>query len=62
MFKKSIEITDDNILLSILNIKLRNQYSSLEFLCYDLECDKEEIINKLRNIGYNYNQEKNQFK
>ena len=61
MTDKSKEIIDPNILLSIINMKLRDSYSSLDILCYDLEMTKEEVINRLKNIGYNYNQVENQF-
>ena len=50
------------ILLSIVNTKLRDQYSSLDELCEDLDEAKEEIENTLASIGYYYNEELNQFK
>ena len=58
-FIKNIEPT---MLLSIMNTKLRDQYASLDILCDDLEITKEDILNKLKTIGYNYNKTKNQFK
>ena len=62
MTNDSIKNIDPNILLSIMNTKLRDQYASLDILCYDLEIIKEDILNRLKNIGYEYNQKKNQFK
>lgn len=62
MTNDTIKISDSNILLSLINTKLRDQYDSLDSLCYDLELSKEEIVNKLKDIGYNYNKEENQFK
>ena len=62
MENDSIKISDPNILLSIINTKLRDQYASLDLLCYDLDLTKEKIVNKLKIIGYNYNEEENQFK
>jgi hypothetical protein len=53
---------DPNILVSIVNMKLRDQYASLDDLCYDLDLTKEGIVSRLKSIGYNYNQEENQFK
>ena len=50
MTDKSKKIIDPNILLSIINMKLRDSYSSLDALCYDLELTKEEVINRLKNI------------
>ncbi|HEX9026026.1 MAG TPA: DUF4250 domain-containing protein [Clostridium sp.] len=58
----SKEIIDPNILLSLVNMKLRDQYASLDILCYDLDMTKENIVNTLKNIGYSYNETENQFK
>lgn len=55
-------LKDPNILLSMINMKLRDQYSSLDLLCDDLDFKKEEIINILRDIGYTYDEVENQFK
>lgn len=53
---------DPVMLLSYINMKLRDQYSSLDDLCDDLDVSKEEIIEKLKMIDYIYDNEKNQFK
>jgi len=53
---------DPAMLLSFVNMKLRDQYSSLDALCDDLDVSKEEIIEKLKSIDYIYDNEKNQFK
>ncbi|WP_017212461.1 DUF4250 domain-containing protein [Clostridium beijerinckii] len=55
-------ISDPNILLSVINMKLRDQYGSLDILCDDLELSKDDIINILISIGYKYEEEENQFK
>ncbi len=52
---------DPYILLSFLNMKLRNNYRSLEALCSDLNVDETEIITKMRSVGYEYDPEKNAF-
>ena len=52
---------DPYILLSFLNMKLRNNYRSLEALCNDLNVDETEIITKMRSVGYEYDPEKNAF-
>jgi len=57
-----IKDIDPTMLLSIMNTKLRDQYASLDMLCDDLEITKEYILNKLKTIGYNYNDKTNQFK
>lgn len=49
------------ILLSIINMKLRDFYSSIDDLCDDLDENKEGIDNILNSIGYFYSKENNQF-
>lgn len=62
MDKDSLLKMDSNILLSIINMKLRDFYSSLESLCLDIDLKEEELKEKLSSIGYEYNKEQNQFK
>lgn len=62
MTNESIQAMDAQILLSIINTKLRDEYKSLESLCDDLNITEDEIIKKLKSIGYEYNKEYNQFK
>ena len=52
---------DADMLLSIINMKLRDFYGSLDALCEDLDEDKEQIQKTLSGIGYTYVGEKNQF-
>lgn len=52
---------DPAMLLSYVNLKLRDFYSDLEGMCDDLELDAEEICGKLAQIDYRYDREKNQF-
>ena len=52
---------DADMLLSIINMKLRDFYGSLDALCEDLDEDKEQIQKTLSWIGYIYDGEKNQF-
>lgn len=52
---------DTDMLLSIINMKLRDFYGSLDALCEDLDEDKEQIQKTLSGIGYTYDGEKNQF-
>ena len=49
------------ILLSYINTKLRDNYSSLDELIDDLDLDKEEIITTLRSINYEYDPNLNKF-
>lgn len=53
---------DPVILLSVINTLLRDKYKSLNELCDDYNIKNDEIINKLKLIGYNYNCKLNQFK
>lgn len=52
---------DPAILLSFINTKLRDFYPSLDALCDDMELDRQEIENKLSQIGYIYKEERKQF-
>lgn len=52
---------DPVMLLSFINLKLRDFYSSFEALCDDLDVDGKEIMAKLEGIQYQYDKEKNQF-
>ena len=53
---------DPNILVSMVNMKLRDFYSNLDQCCEDVDINKDELINKLSKVGYEYNIELNQFK
>ena len=50
------------ILLSVINMKLRDQYDSLDALCEDLDESKDEINEILNKEGYFYSSSLNQFK
>lgn len=52
---------DPYIFLSMINMKLRDFYSSLESLCQDWDVDAEVIEDKLTAAGYVYNRDSNQF-
>ncbi|MBP3602703.1 MAG: DUF4250 domain-containing protein [Lachnospiraceae bacterium] len=52
---------DPVMLLSFMNLKLRDFYTSFEALCEDLDIDKAEIEEKLKSIGYVYDNQRNQF-
>ena len=49
------------ILLSLINTKLRDNYSSFDELVEDLDLNKEEIINILKGINYTYDSNLNKF-
>ena len=50
------------MLVSFLNLKLRDNYSSVDDLFEDIEEDREKIISKLKDAGYVYNAAVNQFR
>ena len=52
---------DPIMLLSMINMKLRDRYASLDALCEDMDADKEQILRKLSEVGYEYSQKTNQF-
>lgn len=52
---------DPIMLLSVINTKLRDYYPNIDALCDDMEADKQEIIDKLASVGYNYDEELNKF-
>lgn len=52
---------DPAMLLSFVNLKLRDFYGSLDMLCDDLDVDKARIEAKLAEIDYHYDGEKNRF-
>ena len=54
--------TDPMILLSVVNTKLRDEYSSLNALCDDLDADREALEKKLAAAGYRYDENVNQFR
>ena len=51
---------DPFILLSFINTKLRDQYPSLDQLCSDM--DKQTLAEKLKEAGFEYMPQINQFR
>lgn len=52
---------DPMLLLSYVNTRLRDFYPNLEELCSALSVDKEELVEKLRGIDYEYDADLNKF-
>ena len=52
---------DPVMLLSVVNTKLRDYYSTLDVLCEDMQVDKQELIGKLEMIDNTYDAGSNQF-
>lgn len=52
---------DVMMLFSVVNMKLRDQYQSLEELCEDMNVDKKELIDRLAEAGFEYSEDHNKF-
>lgn len=52
---------DPVMLLSYINTKLRDYYRDLDTLCAELGIDKQELVEKLKMIDYEYQEGTNQF-
>lgn len=52
---------DPFMLMSFVNMKLRDCYNSLDELCEDLNVEKEILTTILGSIGMEYNPETNKF-
>ena len=51
---------DPVMLMSVINLKLRDFYSNLDALCEDMNVDKGELSEKLSSAGFEYDEEHNQ--
>lgn len=56
-----MNFSDDNMLLSFINTKLRDEYSTLDGLCEELDLSREEIEARLGVLGYKYDEKQNRF-
>lgn len=54
--------SDPFILLSYVNTQLRDNYESLDEMCQSLDINKEELIAKLEEAGFEYMPSINQFR
>lgn len=52
---------DPAMLLSFINMKLRDEYSSLDELCASLGVDRDILTAKLKEAGFEYSPEHNRF-
>ena len=53
--------SDPIMLLSVVNLKLRDFYPSLDALCDDLDADQTALCASLAAVGYEYDAARNQF-
>lgn len=52
---------DPVMLLSFINMKLRDFYPSLDELCADLNLNVNKVSEKLASAGFNYDEKLNRF-
>ena len=52
---------DPVMLLSVINMKLRDFYPNIDVLCEEMDLSKEELISSLSSIDYEYDESLNQF-
>lgn len=52
---------DPIMLMSFINMKLRDLYPSLEALCEDMDIDRSELEEKLKTVGYEYDEANKRF-
>lgn len=53
--------TDPMMLFSFINMKLRDEYSSLDELCSSMDIDRKDLEEKLSACGFEYSAENNKF-
>ena len=49
------------MLMSVINMKLRDLYPSLEALCEDMDINMDELKGRLAAAGFEYNNATNRF-
>lgn len=52
---------DPNMLYSLINMKLRDQYPNLEALCQDMNINRQDLVKVLKDAGFEYNEAANKF-
>ena len=52
---------DPIMLMSVINMKLRDFYPSLDALCDDMDINMDEIMEKLKEVGFEYDRDSNRF-
>ena len=52
---------DPMMLMSVINMKLRDFYNDLDALCEDIEIDRRELEERLSKAGFEYSEEQKRF-
>lgn len=53
--------SDPFMLMSYVNQQLRDNYDSLDEFCKSMDIDKNELLQKLNAVGFEYNPDTNKF-
>ncbi|MGY0374207.1 DUF4250 domain-containing protein [Clostridium sp. JNZ J1-5] len=61
MDREQILNMDSYILLSLINMKLRDEFPNIKDFCSEFNISEEDLNNKLRSIRYIYNEKNNQY-
>ncbi|AWH87476.1 DUF4250 domain-containing protein [Limnobaculum parvum] len=62
MQRQNFLAMDPHLLFSIINMKLRDEYESLNDLTRSYDIDQEALIKKLSDAGFQYQPSNNQFR
>ncbi|WAJ70084.1 DUF4250 domain-containing protein [Catenovulum adriaticum] len=62
MYLTNFAKMDPHLLLSIVNMKLRNENIGLASLCNHYEINQQLLLNKLESAGFYYQADINQFR
>lgn len=52
---------DPLMLMSVVNLKLRDFYDNLDDLCSDMNLDKADLCDKLKAAGFDYDEKNKKF-
>ncbi len=52
---------DPMMLFSAVNMLLRDSYSSLDALCDDMHVERDALVGRLAEVGFEYSEEHNKF-
>lgn len=52
---------DPMMLFSVVNMKLRDQYPTLDALCEDMDIERDALESRLREAGFAYSEAHNRF-
>ncbi len=59
---EKIQTMDINMLFSIVNLKLRDEFSSLRSLCQYFGVEQVELETRLQDAGFQYDEDLNQLR